>query len=229
MKKNLVLLILTLLSNILFAQNFPEKIKEKLEKSNLFVFNKIDALKYKKPTIEFFCESNEDFTRITSVAMDQNLLQNITNIDYNSLKKMFIDEKNIFGNSYLKFEWQEGNNLGYSIMYSQQTERPIYGAGVYVIRIFDKEYVYTIRLSDYTKLDEPNDEYNTLNDIFVYKNGQKEDRSKGLEQTQGYYCINENSAEKFYTKLKNKDKSLPKSAQNFEKARLFIEDVLNHY
>ena len=54
MKNNLVLLILTLLSNILFAQNFPEKIKEKLENSNLFVFNEIDALKYKKPTIEFF-------------------------------------------------------------------------------------------------------------------------------------------------------------------------------
>ena len=56
----------------------------------------------------------------------------------------------------------------------------------------------------------------------------KEDAKKGIEQSQGYYC-SEESAARFYTKLRKKDYDLPKAALRFQEAEEFIEKVLDMY
>lgn len=231
MKKKLTFLIIVLSVAFIFAQDIPANISDELINSDLYAFSKKESEKEHKPLIEFSCISKEEFTRKTKKAMDESLLARNKENDYNDIKNLFKKEEQIYGdlwNSFSIFKWKEGKKFEFSIMYSQSVELPIHGAGVYVIRIFDNEYVYIIRLSDFQKLDEQNKEYESLNDIFEYKKGQKLDSSRGLEQTQGYYCSKE-SAFRVYEKLKQKDSALPKSARQFQEAEEFIEKILLNY
>ncbi len=231
MKKIFFLCTILLSVNCLFAQNIQSQITEALRKSGLYSFSKEDAEKEQKPFIEFFCTSKNEFTRKTIAALDKKLLETNKEIDYKEIKKMFQKEVKVFGNiwnSFSDYKWKAEKRLDYSIMYSQKIDLPINGAGIYVIRIFEEEYVYTIRLTDYLRLDEPNKEYDVLSDIFEYRKGQKADAKRGLEQTQGYFC-DEKSAARFYEKLRRKDSSLPKTALRFQEAEDYIEKVLDNY
>lgn len=233
MRKIILVFIMLYFTNAIFSQTIPNKIMNKINESNLFSFNNEEAVKECKPLITIICESNEKFTRKTKNELsNSDLFSNKDDITYEDIKNAYkydqLSHKSLW-NRYITYEWKTGNQLEYSIMYSQETELPIHGAGIFVFYIFDKEYVYIIRISDYIVLDEPNAEYDTLNNIFFFKEGQKADTTKGLEQTQGYYCINKESVKLFYEKLRNNDKSLPTSAHKLQKGVAFLESVLNNY
>lgn len=233
MKKQLALLTLVFMDFCLFAQTFPNNIKEILAKSNLVCFSKSEAIKEQKPYIELFCSSKEEFikTKTSNPWVKRELFPDLNNITYSDLIKTYKDGQYLYvlpSWQYEKYLWRKGKTYEYSIIYSINTYYPINGSGVYIFTIFDSDYVYIIAITDEKILDEQDNEYNALNDIFEFREGNKLDKQKGLEQTQGYYC-SEKSAAIFYDKLQNNDSALPKGAQNFQKAKIFIETVLDNY
>ena len=229
-----IALILLFFCTPIYSQEHFSDIKTEITKFDLFSFDKISSVNNKKVFVEFVSnETKDDFIRKSKIEMSHlDYFQNKDEITYEDLKyaykNNFLNRKSLW-NRYYAYEWKEGKNLEFLITYSQETALPIKGAGIYVFHVFDKDNVYVIRISDNLILDEPNTEYDKLDSIFVFKNGQKMDENKGLEQTQGYYCKNEKSVKEFYDMLKKKDKSLPESAIKFQEAKMLIENILMKY
>lgn len=232
MKKKLIVLIVTLSVNLLFAQDIPAKITNALKESGLFAFSIEESEKNHKPLINISSTTKEDFIKLfNNPWIRKDLFLDKNNITYEEIIKTFKDGVNIYtlpSWSYEHYSWIKGKNIEYSVIYSINTYYPITGPGHYSIKIFDTDYVYIIGLSENKIIDEADKEYDALADIFEYQKGQKADAKKGLEQTQGYYC-SEEAAARFYEKLRKRDSDLPESAQRLQEAEDFLEAVLSNY
>ena len=232
MKKTIILFTILLSVNYIFTQDIPSKITEVLRESGLYAFSAEAAEKEQKPFVDISSISIEDFMRFTITPWTRkDLFPNEKNITYQDIIKTFKEGVNIYSLpswSYENYSWRRGKSIEYSVIYSINTYYPITGPGHYSIKIFDSDYVYIIGLNENRVIDEPNKEYDKLNDIFSYKQGQKMDKSRGLEQTQGYYTT-EKKAARFYEKLRRKDSDLPKTALRLQEAEEFIEKVLDNY
>lgn len=71
--------------------------------------------------------------------------------------------------------------------------------------------------------------FDSLSDYFYFKEGTLPNREKGIEGTQGYYCISKKHAENFYKKMSKKDKSLPLQVIEFQEAKETVEKILKNY
>lgn len=241
MKKRILLSLLLLVTNFLFSQNLPEKLKSKIEDAGLFAISYSTNLVGEERDsfigqnlLEIEYQSSDTFTRLTASNLIDGIFENPKNPTIKEIKDALKTCKNIFmftDNHFSAFRWNEGKNLSYSIMYSQSPwNSAISAAGIYVFRVFDGDNVFILRLSDMTDLTDENEEYNALSDILYFKKGQKLDRKRGIEGDQGYYFINKKvSAKKFYEMLLFKDSSMPKSALKFQEAAEKLEEILNQY
>lgn len=241
MKKKILLSFLLIVTNFLFSQNLPEKLKEKIEDSGLFAISYSNNLVGEKRDafigqilLEIECQSSDTFTRRMASNLIDGVFENPKTPTFKEIKDALKSCRNIFmftDNNFSAFRWNDGKALSYSTMYSQSPlNMRISGAGIYVFRVFDGDKVYIMRLTDMTDLTDENEEYNALSDILYFKKGQKLDRKRGIEGNQGYYFLNNNiSAKKFYEMLLAKDSSLPKSALKFQEAAEKLEEILNQY
>ena len=216
MKKYLILYLFILFSTNFFANGKPENLIRKIENSDFWCFDKEQAVIEGKPYI------NSD------------LYPNKKQMTYDDLKTVFKSCNSLmFGHSYStvgEYSWVDGKNLSYSVDYSQiKTERPIDGAGSYVIRVFFNDSVLTILLKDVTENIEQNADYDALSDLLFYKDGKLLDKNRGQERTKGYYWQDEDSIKTFYRLLKNKDSTLPESAIKFQEAAEAIFRMLKDY
>ena len=234
MKKYLILYLFILFTTSLFAMVNPETVIAKIEENDLWCFDEKQAVIEEKPYIKLTYQTATDFTRITRNSLNYDLYPNQKKMTYDDLKKVFKTCNNLmFGYSYSsvgEYSWIDGKYCSYSVDYSQiKTERPIDGAGTYVIRVFFENSVLTILLKDVTNNIERNKEYDALGDLLFYKDGKLLDKNKGQERTKGYYWKSEESIKVFYRLLQNKDSSLPDSAIKFQEAAEAIFDILNNY
>ncbi len=233
MKKIIIFLFIAFICTGLFATITPEIVIEKIKSSDLWCFDIEQAEKEKKPYIKLTYEGATDFTRKTRICLNWDLYPNQSRMTFDELKAIFKSCNNLmFGYSYSSFAdytWKEGNQLSYSIQYTQIKNGPIEGAGSYVIRIFFDESVLTILLQDKTDYIEQKKEYEVLNELCFYKDGNLLDKNKGIERTKGYYWRNEASLKTFYDMLKNKDSSLPKEAIKFQNSTDKIFNILDNY
>ena len=233
MRKKIFLLISFLLFTYIFAQNIPEEIRNTLEESGLYSFTKEDSIKEDKPLVELICKTKEQFLKETCLPwIKKDLFKDYRNITYEEIIITYKDGKYIYDtpkNSFHKYMWKKANNKEYSIVYSLNTTYPISGLGNYVIRVFGTNYVNIITLSYPKLIDEEYKEFDSLNDIFIFKKGQKLNLNKGIAQTQGYYCKNEEAAEIFYERLIKKDDSLPEFVIRFQDAEMFLEKIIEKY
>ena len=174
--------------NFIFAQNMQAKITEALKESGLCVFSKEEAKKEQKPFVDISCMPKERFIKMFKTPwIRKDLFPDANNITYEDIIKTFKDGINtdsLPNKNYENYSWRKGKNIEYSVIYSMNTYYPITGPGHYSIKIFDSEYVYTISVNENKVIDEPDKEYDRLNDIFEYRKGQKADVTKGLEQKQ---------------------------------------------
>lgn len=233
MKRRIILFLCFIISvNFIFARDMLVEIKEALQETGLYVFSKEDAKKEQKPFVDISYMPKEKFVKMyTTPWIRKDIFSDSNNITYEDIIKFFkngVKIDSLPGWTYENYSWRKGNNIEYSVVYSLSTYYPITGPGHYSIKIFDSDYVYIIGLDENKVIDEPDNEYDKLNDIFEYREGRKEDAKKGIEQSQGYYC-SEESAARFYTKLRKKDYDLPKAALRFQEAEEFIEKVLDMY
>lgn len=228
-KRKLFFILLLLIPYVVFANDFETDIWQIINKSeNFTAVNKSQEKTY----IKVLAQTNEEFTRKTRVNLDTSIFPDKQNVSFEQIYDSLKACKNIFAftqNEYLKFEWKEGKSASYSIMYSQNIKGPAYSAGVYVLRVFYEDMVYTIRLADLSDTENQNSGYDKLDDYFVYKTGRKTDPARGIEGTQGYYFISKEKAEAFYNLLKSRDSKLPESAVNFQLSAEYILNFLADY
>ena len=180
----------------------------------------------------FYKESKEIFTERTIDAIDTTLFPNPQNITYKDIQQSFKDCKDIFlfaDDEYSNFSWQEGKRFKVSIMYSQGLRRQMYASGVYVFRVFDDNMVYTVRISDCKDIQDRDSEYDKLDNLLVFKEGQKTNLQQGIEGNQGYCFKSRQTADEFYNLMKKKDKSLPKSALKFQEIKERVEHFILNY
>ena len=180
----------------------------------------------------FIKETKERFTEVTLNSINVDLFPNPKNITYQDILKSFKDCKNIFlftDDEYLNFSWQEGKRFKVSIMYSQGLRRQMYASGVYVFRVFDDNMVYTVRISDCKDIQDRDSEYDKLDNLLVFKEGRKQNLQQGIEGNQGYYFKSRQAAADFYKMMNKKDKTLPKSALNFQKTKEKVENFILNY
>lgn len=187
------------------------------------------ALEANRFMLEIWRQTNLDF--LQKSVFNTALIKNQDEKSIESVKKNLKEGKEIFelyGNSNsLIFTWCEGEKYSFSTQYSQVLSRPVINAGVYVIRLFLDSYVYTFRLSDYVTIDEQNGDFDSLTKYMYYKKGQKMDKNRGLEQTQGYYWKTKNSYFQFYEDLQLSPQNFPSEyIKNFYITRIEIEDSL---
>ena len=114
-------------------------------------------------------------------------------------------------------------------MYSQGLRRQMYASGVYVFRVFDDNMVYTVRISDCKDIQDRDSEYDKLDNLLVFKEGRKQNLQQGIEGNQGYYFKSRQAAADFYKMMNKKDKTLPKSALNFQKTKEKVENFILNY
>ena len=233
MKKIITLLFVLFISTCLFATVTPDDVIEKIKSSDLWCFDRDLAVSEENIYIELTKQTAADFTRKTRICFDWDLYQNQNEMNFDDVKSVLKSCNSLmFGHSYstiAEYSWQDGNNLSYSIQYTQIKKGPIESAGNYVIRVFFEDCVLTILLKDTTNYIEQKKEYKVLNDLCVYKDGNLLDLNKGIERTKGYYWKNEGSIKSFYSILKNKDSSLPKSALKFQTTVDELCNILNSY
>lgn len=240
MKKRILLSLLLLVTNFVFAKDLFADLLKQIQDTKLFYIYDSSAriLPTEEETngkisIKITINTNEEFTKIIKSEMDPDRFPSKENILFDDIKSYFKLEDNIFGftfGDYMDFQWHNGKNLSYLRIYTQNKKRINTGTGTYGYRVFGSNYVYTIIILDPTDVTERNKEYDALSDLFYFKEGQKLDIQRGLEQTQGYYFVNgEASAKEFYQRLTRKDSSMPKSALKFQKAAEKLEEILNQY
>ena len=233
MKRNLLIFALFLLTNSIFSETILDKIRKPLEESGLYSFSKEELKETEKPFIKFSFKSKDDYIKqIKNPWIRKDLFPKLEAVTYEKIIQTYKDCINIYDLPplyYYNYSWRVGKKIEYAVVYSQNTYYPITGPGSYSILIFDSNYVYMIDLSIDKIIDEPNSEYDALSDFFVYNKGHKADKSKGLEQSQGYFCFSEDKAKLFYDKLQKNDSLLPESAKRLQEGLLFLEDILNNY
>ena len=233
MKKLTICLIILFISTCLFATVTPDDVIEKIKSSDLWCFDRDLAVSEEKIYIELTKQTDVDFTRKTRIRFDWDLYPNQSEMNFDDVKSVFKSCNSLmFGHSYstiAEYSWQEVNNFSYSIQYTQIKKGPIECAGNYVIRVFFEDCVLTILLQDTTNYIEQKKEYKVLNDLCIYKDGTLLDLNKGIERTKGYYWKSEGSIKSFYSMLKNKDSSLPKSAIKFQTAVDELCNILKSY
>ena len=242
MNKKIILLYLLLFSMKVIANEYINVEKDAylqslvIPESVLLYDNSISreenfskALEINRFMLEIWRQTNLDF--LQKSVFNTALIKNQDEKSIENVKKNLKEGKEIFelyGNSNsLIFTWCEGEKYSFSTQYSQVLSTPIINAGVYVIRLFLDSYVYTFRLSDYVTIDEQNDDFDSLTKYMYYKKGQKMDKNRGLEQTQGYYWKTKNSYFQFYEDLQLTPQNFPSEyIKNFYITRIEIEDSL---
>ena len=234
MKKCLILYLFILFTTNLFANGKTENLIRIIENSDLWCFDKEQAIKEGKTYIKLTYQTATDFRNKTRNNLNSDLYPNKKKMTYDDLKTVFKSCNSLmFGYSYStvgEYSWVDGKNLSYSVDYSQiETGRPIDGAGSYVIRVFFNDSVLTILLKDVTENIEQNADYDALSDLLFYKDGKLLDKNRGQERTKGYYWQDEDSIKTFYCLLKNKDSTLPESAIKFQEAAEAIFRMLKDY
>lgn len=234
MKKLITFLLIIFVATTLFAVANPETIIEKIKSLGLWCFDSDQAKLEGKPYINLTYQTATDFTNKTRNNFDYYSYPNRKKMTYDDVKSVFKSCNSLmFGNSYSsyrEYSWKDGKNISYSVQYTQlKTGRPIEGAGTYVIRVFFEDSVLTILLDNVTSIIERNKEYDSLGDLLYYNDGKLADRNEGQEGTKGYYWKNDESPKTFYTLLKAKDSSLPKSAINFQESAEAIFSILDNY
>lgn len=233
MKKLTTCLIILFIGTCLFATVSPETIIEKIKDSDLWSFDKDCATSEEKPYIKLTYQTADDFTRLTRKSLNSELYPNKSELNFDDIKSIFKSCNNLaLGPSYStvgKYFWKESKRLSYSVQYTQtKLGRPIENAGTYIIRVFFEESVLTILLQDETNFSDQKKEYEVLNDLCFYKDGNLLDINKGLERTKGYYWKNDECIQIFYDMLKNKDSSLPSTVRKFQFAAEEIFKILDN-
>jgi hypothetical protein len=233
MKKIITFLLIIFVATTLFAVANPETIIEKIESSDLWCFDTKQAELEGKPYIKLTYQTATDFTKKTRNSFDFEKYPNKKTMTYDDVKSVFKSCNSfLFGNSYSsyrEYSWKDGKNISYSVQYTQlKTGRPIEGAGTYVIRAFFENSVLTILLEDVTNNIERNKEYDALDDLLYYNDGNLSDKNEGQERTKGYYWKSEESIKTFYEMLKAKDSALPESAVRFQEAAEAIFGILDN-
>lgn len=242
MKRFSIFLVLLAMANFAFSQTLPKKLAKQFEDTGLFyityswngIGNREEDIKSEinKFHLLISYDTKETFMRGKIIWLNEDIFPEKDSVVFEDVKSKLKECKNIFAftnSEYLNFRWNEGRKLAYSVMYSQQKYRQILAAGVYVFRIFIKDAIYTIKLSDPTNVEERNADYDALTDYLYFNEGIKRDMSRGIEGTRGYYFIDEDAADSFYQKLIEKDASLPESALRFQEAAECIETILKNY
>lgn len=235
-KKTSIILLIVSLCSVAFAQTNLNVIKQQINKSNYFYLadnteNRADVKnKYK---VSIVVIEKEDFVDKTKQSIDMNSYPDYKSFTFEKIKDKLKNNENIYKPYYMQnhiFDWVDGNTVSCSVRYGQLFPGPISNAGYYNILVFDDDYIYSIHFSDSINLNKDFDKaYSKLTDIFIYKKGQKADAEKGLEQTDGLYFIDENCLYAFYEKLNKLDRSLPKSALRFQKAKNEFLDILTTF
>lgn len=230
MKKILIVLTMVLFSISLFADDFENYLKTEIEKLDCVTMNSNSE---EKPKVTIKVQTDEQFLKSQRMVLNDDLFSNKDKVSINDIKAELKKDKNIYRPLYRSrlyiYSWQEGKKLSYSVSYEQYTSSPINSFGFYTILVFYENKVYTIGITKSQLIEEPREDFDSLKGYFIFKLGQKQNIDKGLEQTQGYYCINEDSARAFYTLLKNKDSTLPESAIKFQEAAEAIFRLLKDY
>ena len=233
MKKIITLLLVLFIGTCLFATVTPDDVIEKIKSVDLWCYDRDLAVLQEKIYIELTKQTATEFTKKTRICLNWDLYPNQSEMNFDDVNSVFKSCNSLmFGHSYstiAEYSWQEGKNLSYSIQYTQIKKGPIECAGNYVIRVFFEDCVLTILLQDMTNYIEQKKEYKVLNDLCIYKDGTLLDLNNGIERTKGYYWKSEGSIKSFYSMLKNKDSSLPKSAIKFQTAVDELFNILNSY
>lgn len=211
------------------AQDFKNELDGFLQCS--FSFEQTSALGT-QITYEITEQSKEKFAERIRRNLNTEIFPNYDSMSYDDILAALKKEINIFkftSGELCIFNWSDCENLSYSLMYSQNISGRMYGAGVFVFRVFKDDVVYTIRISDQTDIQEHIPEYDAMDDILFFKSGQKMDALRGIEGNQGYYMVSKSAAEEFCNRLEQKDSRLPDSALRFYEAKEYIETFLDTY
>lgn len=230
MKKILIILTMVLFSVSLFADDLENYLKNEIGKLDCVTLN---SKSEEKPNVTIKVQSDEEFLKSQKMVLNDDLFPNKNKVSIDDIKAELKKGKNIYRPLYrtrfYNYSWHDGEQLSYSIAYEQYTSSPINSFGFYTIFVFYNNKIYTIGITNSQLIEKPREDFDSLKYFFVFKLGQKQNPDKGLEQTQGYYCVNEDSAKTFYRLLKEKDSSLPESAIKFQNAAEKIFDILNNY
>lgn len=224
MKRLTILSVMLMISSLFFAKDFEKDFANSVKNSKI-----LNDKKLKVEVIQNW--GKDDFIKKRKQYINTSIFPDEENITYEMLLMSLKEYGYIYEPpfDFYSFSWGVGKNLSYSVEYSQRLWGPIQSLYTYLITVFYKDRVYLIRLSDSTDLSDRNKEYDKLKDIFIFKEGQKMDISRGIEGDQGYYFVNDKVVEKFYDMLVKKDRLLPKSAIRFQRALEAIEEFLNDY
>lgn len=233
-KKVFLLATFALAASFTFAKELSFELTDKIVESKLFCLDNSLAEDLLKPQVNFFYQTQEDFTNKTREVLSSEVFADTSAVTFEQIKDSLKECKNIFaddGSEFVALSWVDGKTLSYSVLYTQNKTGPIYGAGEYVIRVFenDSSNVYTIRISDTTNLESKDEDYEKLSQFFKFKKGKKSNPSKGIKGTQGYYPVTEDSTSLFYKHLVAKEEAIPQSAICFQTAEDFIEDFLRNH
>ena len=234
MKKKLLITFFVLIMHLTFAEISIQKLTSEIEKACCFEiateknfwdapWNEPKIADRYQVTISY--NTNEKFLQSLQVGSSAEICNGKSIQD---LKAELRNGTNIYGYAYgveyEGFRWVEGRHMQVSIHYTLHSL--LWGAGIYVFSIFDKDGIYSVCIRDIVNTYERNSDYDALSEYFFFREGQKADYKKGQEQVQGYVCKSEEAAEKFYKALLSEAPGLPESVLKFQRAARLLEKII---
>lgn len=193
--------------------------------SDMFSFTEKEKPFY----IEFERVSNKVFLNRNMFALSESIFPDAESITLDNIKNHLMKKENIFSvnNGFIIYDWLSTDDAEISVQYTQTDYGVIHGCGVFVIRVFWGNYVYTIRLYDQKYCYRYDKYFHSKGEFFVFREGKEPNPAEGIEGDQGYYCKDKNSAELFYKFMCNCTDKDDYACQFYKVYEAIIKSIIN--